>query len=67
MEDRVVVEDVVVLRGGGRARRLPEDPPLEEADVDAVDERVDEEQPEDDHRDQNERVAPAGLAHARTE
>src|SRR6476659_10704580 len=67
MEDRVVVEGVVVLRARGCVRRLPENPPLEEADVDAVDERVDEEQPEHGHREEHEGIAPTGFAHARPE
>ena len=62
-KDRVVEERAVVLGADvAGARDLPEDPPLVEADVDRVPERVDEKDPEDCHRQQDERIAPAGLA-----
>src|SRR5262249_55562274 len=57
---------VVVQRRAG-PWRLPENPPVVEADVDRVDERPDEEQAEDGHRHRDEAVAPESLAHARTE
>src|SRR4029077_3207085 len=44
--------------------RLAEDPPVKEADVQRVEERIDEEQPEDRDRHERERVAPARLAQA---
>src|SRR5262249_62259384 len=63
MEDRVV-QNLGVIESPAPRRRLPEDPPGEEADVDRVDEWIDEEEPEDGDRDEREAVTPAGLAQA---
>ena len=65
VEGRVVEEVAVVLQPD--ALDLPEDSPLEEADVDRVPERVDEEDSEDRQREEDEGVAPAGLTNARSE
>ena len=65
VEGRVVEEVAVVLRPD--ALDLPEDPPFEEADVDRVPERIDEEDSEYRQRKQNEGVAPTGLTKARPE
>src|SRR5581483_2195440 len=46
---------------------LPQDPPVEEADVERIPERVDEEEPEDGGRDGDEAVSPPGFAQADAE
>ena len=62
-----IVEDRVVVERPRVTGLLPEDSPVEEADVDRVAERVDEEEPEDGDRHRHEGVAPAGFTQAGAE